>query len=205
VISRRPNPRLQRTRAALLLLSLPGGPVSSGGSRRAPLRRQPLGASATRWLRVLASVCGFVAVGLTSRARAQTMEAKIDAFGIFREIEAEGGRNVVLVRQTETLEACTQTRFGYHVVIGGLRPGSQITFRKVVKYPPMRKPDKSTSTGYESSQTTTVRSDGTVGTFQGYGLDERYECVPGSWTIEYWYGQIKLVTKTFSLTKCSHS
>jgi len=33
----RPNPRLQRTRAALLLLSLPGESAPSGGDRRAPL------------------------------------------------------------------------------------------------------------------------------------------------------------------------
>jgi hypothetical protein len=38
-----PNPRLQRTRAALLRQSLPGESASSGGDRRAPLSRQPLG------------------------------------------------------------------------------------------------------------------------------------------------------------------
>jgi hypothetical protein len=39
----RPNPRLQRTRAALLLKSVLGERSSSGGDRRAPLSRQPLG------------------------------------------------------------------------------------------------------------------------------------------------------------------
>ena len=38
-----PNPRLQRTRAALLRQSLLGGVAVSGGDRRAPLSRQPLG------------------------------------------------------------------------------------------------------------------------------------------------------------------
>jgi len=38
-----PNPRLQRTRAALLLKSVPGERSSSGSNRRAPLSRQPLG------------------------------------------------------------------------------------------------------------------------------------------------------------------
>jgi len=42
--SERPNPRLQRTRAALLLKSGLGERSSSGGDRRAPLSRQPLGA-----------------------------------------------------------------------------------------------------------------------------------------------------------------
>jgi len=40
-----PNPRLQRTRAALLLKSVLGERSSSGGDRRAPLSRQPLGRS----------------------------------------------------------------------------------------------------------------------------------------------------------------
>jgi hypothetical protein len=43
-MTKTPNPRLQRTRAALLRLSLPGESESSSGDRRAPLSRQPLGA-----------------------------------------------------------------------------------------------------------------------------------------------------------------
>jgi hypothetical protein len=38
-----PNPRLQRTRAALLLKSVLGELSPFGGYRRAPLSRQPLG------------------------------------------------------------------------------------------------------------------------------------------------------------------
>ena len=40
-----PNPRLQRTRAALRLQSLSGQQGQSGGARRAPLSRKPLGDS----------------------------------------------------------------------------------------------------------------------------------------------------------------
>ena len=43
-----PNPRLQRTRAALLLKSVLGERSSFGGNRRAPLSRQPLGDLAHR-------------------------------------------------------------------------------------------------------------------------------------------------------------
>jgi hypothetical protein len=42
-VAQPPNPRLQRTRAALLRQSAPGEPVLSRGDRRAPLSRQPLG------------------------------------------------------------------------------------------------------------------------------------------------------------------
>jgi hypothetical protein len=44
-MSQLPNPRLKRTRAAFRLLSALGERPSSGGSRRAPLRSQPLGAT----------------------------------------------------------------------------------------------------------------------------------------------------------------
>ena len=184
-----PNPRLQRTRSAPL---------------RSPLSFETLGAARSRLLRAVVYACCFQAAVVIPGLKAQVVEGKIDAYGLFREAQVDGSRNAVLVRQTETLEACTQTLFGYHLVIQGLRPGSQVTFRKVIKHPPMRKPDKSVSTGYERPETATVRSDGTVGTFQGYGLDEEYECVPGSWRIEFWYGQQKLAAKTFSLIKCSH-
>jgi hypothetical protein len=45
VNQRSPNPRLQRTRAALRLQSLIGTCSSLSGDRRAPLSRQPLGDS----------------------------------------------------------------------------------------------------------------------------------------------------------------
>jgi hypothetical protein len=38
-----PNPQLQRTRAAPLLRSVPGGYSPAVDTRRAPLNRQPLG------------------------------------------------------------------------------------------------------------------------------------------------------------------
>jgi len=47
-ISAPPNPRLQRTRAALLLKSVLGGRSSFGGAWRAPLSRQPLGRTKLR-------------------------------------------------------------------------------------------------------------------------------------------------------------
>ena len=53
-----PNPRLQRTRAALLRQSLSGESASFGGARRAPLSRQPLGRLRPAALSVL-----LVAVG----------------------------------------------------------------------------------------------------------------------------------------------
>ena len=72
---------------------------------RSPLSRQPLGASTSRWLSALVCVCALKAATLAPGATAETVEARIDAFGIFSEAEVDGGRDAVLVRQTETLEA----------------------------------------------------------------------------------------------------
>ena len=47
-LERRPNPRLQRTRAALSLQTIRGESSSLGGVRRAPLSRKPLGVGRAR-------------------------------------------------------------------------------------------------------------------------------------------------------------
>ena len=183
-----PNPRLQRTPAAL--------PPS-------PLSRKPLGASRygarTRRGTIL---CVALSLSIVCPAAAQTVAAKIDAFGVFREVSDSDGRHATLVKQTERVDACLHTLFGYHAVIAGLKAGSKVTFRKVLVHPQMHMPDKTISTGYQKSETVVVRSDGTVGTFQGYGLDDEHERVLGLWTVEFWYGSQKLTTKTFTLVPC---
>jgi len=47
--ARPPNPRLQRTRAALPLQTVRGKPRSFGGFWRAPLSRKPLGHGSDAW------------------------------------------------------------------------------------------------------------------------------------------------------------
>jgi hypothetical protein len=69
-----PNPRLQRTRAALRPQPVSGKASSPGGDRRAPLSRQPLGASRyplerQAWTR-LASLVAFVLVSVPTLATA---------------------------------------------------------------------------------------------------------------------------------------
>jgi hypothetical protein len=150
-------------------------------------------------------LCVALSLLILCPAAAQTVAAKIDAFGVFREVSDSDGRHATLVRQTERVDACLHTLFGYHATITGLKGGSEVTFRKVVAHPPMRMPDKTVSKGYQRPEKVVVRSDGTVGTFQGYGLDDEYEKVLGSWTVEFWYGSQKLTTKTFTLVACERS
>jgi hypothetical protein len=91
--------------------------------------------------------------------------------------------------------------FGFHFTTSGLRPGEQITLRKVVTHPLIRKPDGSVETSYEREIKTTVRSDGTVAGFQGFGFDHPYELVAGKWTIEVWFEGQQLAAKTFTVTR----
>jgi len=73
-----PNPRLQRTRAALLLKSVLGERSSSGGNRRAPRSRQPLGRGKI-WLLALC-VVGVACSERLTPSRAATVIRHSKAF-----------------------------------------------------------------------------------------------------------------------------
>lgn len=178
----RPNPRLQRTRFALL---------------RSPLSRKPLGAAKSPgwWRSCLFALLGQVLVA----GRIGALSTTIDSYGLYRDLP--DGTGVELVRQAETVEVQMHMSLGFHFTTSGLRAGEQITLRKVVVHPEMHLPDGSVETTYTRELNPIVRSDGSIAGFQGFGFDHPYEVVSGQWTIEVWYGDQKLAAKTFTVTK----
>lgn len=107
-----------------------------------------------------------------------------------------------IVDATDRIPARVGVSFGCHFTVHGLRPGEEVTLRKVVSHPPMRLPDGTASRGYEKTLgPTRVRSDGTVAATQGYRLEEPFELVPGEWVMEIWMRDQKLASKTFHLLK----
>jgi len=87
-----PNPRLQRSRAALLLKSVMGERSSSGGGRRAPLSRRPLGA------RIL--VVGLSLVLLIACSRPKTQ----DTSGPVAKVHVQADGTILLNGQPTSLE-----------------------------------------------------------------------------------------------------
>lgn len=105
-----------------------------------------------------------------------------------------------ITRQTKVIEARVGTTFGFRFMVSGLKPDTNVTLRKVVKYPPMRLPDGTISQGYSTKVgPTPVDGEGRIGFVEGYTLESEYELVTGQWTMEIWYGSQKLVSQDFDV------
>ena len=153
---------------------------------------------------LLAALIFIGAAPPSSPPRKPAVDAQMVTFGVYRDAADPNAEiPVELAGQITTFEACPGANFGYQLLISGLDPGSHATFRKVVKHPPMHKPEGGTSRGYEKPSAAEVAGDGTVSTYQGFALDHDYERVPGRWDIEFWYGSQMLASKTFTLLPCT--
>lgn len=106
----------------------------------------------------------------------------------------------VVSKQTNSIEGKTGTAFGIQVSILNLPSGNPIVLRKNVKYPPMHLPDGSVSRGFSTDLGPfAVKNGQPVDLSEGYSLEYPYEVVAGPWTIEIWYGDQLLVSKTFQV------
>lgn len=162
-----------------------------------------------RWILALA-ILGFSSGALA--APAEKIQATIEAAGLLspgedavrRDADLPGGfenytPNAFVSRKTDTIPAARGKGFGFRFTVRGLPAGTTVRLRKVVSHPTMRRPDGSTSTGYETALELPVGHDGSVTATEGYSLDDDFELLPGPWRIEIWLGDRKLVGKTFNL------
>jgi hypothetical protein len=160
-------------------------------------------------------VLAFSILGLLSGARAapaEEIQATLEAAGFLspgtdaarRDADLPGGfenytPNAFVSQETDTIPAARGNCFGIRFTVRGLPAGATVRLRKVVSYPLMRRPDGSTSTGYETAIELPAGRDGSLTATEGYSLDDDFELLPGPWTIEIWLGDRRLVGKTFSL------
>jgi Domain of unknown function (DUF3859) len=160
-------------------------------------------------------LCGSLRVAAEGPAG---IRVAVDAYGLFRLLPAPAtpapaapqsgvgalyANRAILVKQTRNIEACVGNSFGYHLTGSGLRPGTDLEFRKVVTHPPMTMADGQVKRGYELPQSTSVLSDGTFGTYQGFSFDEPNELVAGHWTIAFWHAHRKLASEAFTVVPCA--
>lgn len=135
----------------------------------------------------------------------RVVSARVLDYGVYRKdarATETGDDPYVLIRTTDTIEACKGTSFGYHLRVSGVQPSSRVSFKKVVAQPPMRKPSGEIQHGYEIEQTTTAWHDGHVECYQGFTFDHEYEMVPGLWTIAFQYEGRGLASHSFVVVAC---
>jgi len=80
------------------------------------------------------------------------------------------------------------------------KDGEKVELVRVYKYPTIKKPDGTTSQGYEWKSNEFIK-DGRVVEYFGYGLDHDYEIVPGVWEFEIRYKGKTLCGQSFILTE----
>jgi len=166
--------------------------------------------------RIRITVVVLLALSLAASAYANpysTPKATKTGFGIMKALvkevveetpETTSGRTrtatvVEVVSQTNRIPARLGVRFGFTYSVTNLPARAQVVWKKIVKHPPIHKPDGSTSRGFTFLERHVTSPTGTIETFTGYGFDHAYELVPGKWSIALWYDNKRLVEQTFEV------
>ena len=98
---------------------------------------------------------------------------------------------------TNEIPAIRGTNFGFQYVINSIPKGATMHVTTVVRFPEggLRQPNGRIWT--ESREETDIK----IGhrEFYGYGFDEDWELVPGTWVFEVWHRDARIIRKTFNV------
>lgn len=121
-------------------------------------------------------------------------------YGIYR-IEGSGpGRTAKLLEKTDRIPLKRGTTFGVMVEILGPKDGRERTLRKITRFPApgLTNPRTGKTRPYSETQVTVHLGDTLHGLFT---FDHPWEMVPGTWSIEYWQGDEKIIDKQFNVVR----
>jgi len=108
--------------------------------------------------------------------------------------------NVTNIEATTEIPASVGTEFGFQYKIVGEPSGAEVTLDFVNIYPEQGLRDPAgPGPVFESRYQRTKRIGETQ--YLGYGLENAWEAVPGSWTFQIWYDGRKLVDESFTVTE----
>ncbi len=106
-------------------------------------------------------------------------------------------RGVHFIEFTNEIPAELGVGFGFEYVINSRPKGQPLEVTSVIKFPGegLKPPG---SRVYKESR---ERREVLIGreTFYGYGFDEDWELVPGTWTFEIWHKNAMLIHKSFNV------
>jgi len=117
--------------------------------------------------------------------------------------EAVGGivirpTNMRFLAETPAVTASKGTSFGVRFFVVGGPGGADVTFRSVWKIPPPGMTDPKSGKNYRESATEFTTQIGTA-YLDGYGFNEPWEIVKGTWTQQIWFGDRKLLEREYSI------
>jgi hypothetical protein len=116
---------------------------------------------------------------------------------------AAGGKtnqlaDVALMSETSTEMARVGIGFGVRFRTAGAPRDAEATLRSVWKIPQPGLHNPTNGTIYRESVATFSAAVGGVH-WRGYSFDQPWEVVPGTWTIEIWQGDRKLLEHSFAI------
>ena len=107
-------------------------------------------------------------------------------------------RGVTLLPEPPATSARVGIGFGVRFRSFGERNGERAMLRSVWKIPEPGIVNPTNQTTYRESVADFPTTIGTVH-WRGYGFDQPWEIVPGTWTLEIWQGDRKLLEKSFEI------
>jgi hypothetical protein len=177
----------------------------------APARCPPYSAREPEGLMRVALLCLFVSFA-TSNALAQAQKIqRIDIleYGLYTADEKECRRDALGVQRCErtnvrhavttlTVPAQHGVQFGTKFRAVGTPNGATVNVKRVWLFPPagLNSPaSKQPLLRLDRDESVTIGKDD----FTSYIFDDPWELVPGTWTLEYWVGDRKLFSKSFTV------
>ncbi len=138
---------------------------------------------------------------------------KIDVidYGIYtatsNKVKASGqgiGQNNVtgerLVAMTRTVPMQLGVHFGFHYTVVGTPAGAMAPLRIVTLFPSPGLHNPKASQPILRNEYTIERAIGKP-TYHDYSFEDQWELVPGTWTMEIWDGDRKLLSESFTVVK----
>ncbi len=104
-----------------------------------------------------------------------------------------------ILEATDTIPASVGTEFGIAYRIVGAPEGAEVKLQFVNTYPSPGIVDPADNKPILSDKFERTKKVGV--NYLGYGFENDWELVPGTWTMEIWYNGHKLVDQSFAVVK----
>lgn len=149
---------------------------------------------------------------VSNKVNLENVEAKINKFGLYQIMgpskviktpKTTAGKTrdiskttINYLNETTNVPAKIGTRFGYSYQTSGMLSNHKVKIKKVFKHPQFKG-----QKGFTRKSHYTTDDSGSFEAMIGYGFDEPFELVPGTWTLEIWFKNKLLISKSFNVYK----